>query len=171
MLDMQFPVENKSQNMPSLNHSFICSRILRQLFDNKDIEALTELTLNIGNGLTPDICVYPSEMIHPNFSRDITRMTQLPIVAIEVISASQNIQDVLEKAEQLVNAGIKVAWTIEPYTRTVFETKENKESILSTQFAKFDTIEIDFQKIFGAQMPNKSIQPPPTPLRSAGSAD
>jgi Uma2 family endonuclease len=156
MLDIQFPLENKSQDMPSLNHSFICSRILRQLFDNKAIEALTELTLDIGNGLTPDICVYPSEIIHPNFSRDITRMKQIPIVAIEVISASQNIQDVLEKAEQLVNKGIKTVWTIEPYTKTVFETKENKESILPTQVAEFNNIKIDFQKIFGTQMSPKS---------------
>ncbi|MDM8559398.1 Uma2 family endonuclease [Candidatus Parabeggiatoa sp. HSG14] len=144
MLDIQFPLKIKSQDIPSLNHSFICSRILRQLFDNKAIEALTELTLDIGNGITPDICIYPSEIIHPNFSRDITRMQQIPTVAIEVISASQNIQDVLEKAEQLVNEGIKAVWTIEPYTRTVFETKKNKEDILSAQIAEFDNIKIDF---------------------------
>ncbi len=110
---------------------------------------MTELTLNIGNGLIPDICIYPANTIQPNFFRDVTKMTQLPIAALEVISANQNIQDVLEKAEQLVNAGIKTVWTIEPYTRTVFETKENQERILPNKIIELDNITIDVQKIFG----------------------
>jgi len=159
MLDMQFSEESKNQDMPSLNHSVICSRILRQLFNNTSIEALTELTLDIGNGLTPDISIYPSELIRPNFSRDIKRMPQLPLAAIEVISASQNIQDILEKAEQLVHVGVKVVWTIEPYTKTVFETTEHKETILADPVAEFDTIRIDFHDVFGTWMAPRAIQP------------
>jgi hypothetical protein len=51
MLDIEFPLENQTMidDMPSLNHSYICSKILRQLFANEKIEALTELTLDIDN--------------------------------------------------------------------------------------------------------------------------
>ena len=64
MLDIEFSTKTQ-EDIPSLNHSFLCSRILRQLFSNDSIEALTELTLDIDNGLTPDICVYPKESIWP----------------------------------------------------------------------------------------------------------
>jgi Uma2 family endonuclease len=88
-------VEDKSEEikneMSSFNHSFICSRIMRQLLAIEAIEPLPELTLAIGNGLTPDISVYPKEQIKPNFLRDITRYEIPPILAIEVVSSSQNI--------------------------------------------------------------------------------
>ncbi len=148
MSDTEVSVEKKGSDMPSLNHSFICSRILRQLFEYDELEALTELTLDIDNGLTPDICVYPSELIKPNFLRDITKLQQMPILSVEVISASQNIQDLLEKAERIVKAGTKTVWTIEPYTKAIFVTTDQGESILYNQDVESEGIKVDFKKIF-----------------------
>jgi Uma2 family endonuclease len=148
MLDVELPVANQKEEMPSLNHSYLCSKILRQLFGNPAIEALTELTLDVDNGLTPDICIYPAETIHPNFLRDVMKMQRMPTVAIEVISASQNIQGILEKAERLVKAGVKVVWTVEPYTRTVFVTTEAGESIFHNQPVESEGIKVDFKQIF-----------------------
>jgi Uma2 family endonuclease len=148
MLDMAFPIEKKDEKMPSLNHSYICSQILRQLFAFEQIEALTELTLDIDNGLTPDICVYSAEIIKPNFSRDINKLSQMPLLSIEVISASQNIQALLEKSERMVKAGIKAVWTVEPFTRTIFVTTEQGEQIFYNQAISFEEISVDFKKIF-----------------------
>ncbi len=53
MLDIEFPIENQNTDALSLNHSYLCSQILRQLFNDPSIEVLTELTLDIDNGLTP----------------------------------------------------------------------------------------------------------------------
>jgi Uma2 family endonuclease len=148
MLDIEFPLEPENIDMPSLNHSYICSQVLRQLFANDKIEAFTELTLDIDKGLTPDICVYPAEIISPNFLRDVSKLAQMPILAIEVISASQNIQVLLEKAEHLIQAGIKVVWTIEPYTQTIFITTAQSEERVYNQAVEFDLIKVDFKKIF-----------------------
>jgi len=149
MLELEIPVEEKpGEDMPSLNHSYLCSRILRQLFEYPSIEALTELSLDIDNGLTPDISVYPAEAIHPNFSRDVTRMPQLPILAIEVISSSQNIQDILEKAEHMVKAGVKAVWTIEPFTRAIFVTTTQGENIFYNTVVESEGVSVDFAKIF-----------------------
>lgn len=52
------------------------------MFANPAIEALTELTLDIDKGLTPDISVYPAGTIRPNCSRDVVKMSQMPIVSI-----------------------------------------------------------------------------------------
>lgn len=149
MLDIEFPTANQNTEMPSLNHSYLCSQMLRQLFKDPSIEALTELTLDIDNGLTPDICVYPAGAIHPNLSRDVVKMPLMPTVAIEVISASQNIQDMLVKAERLIQAGVKAVWTVEPYSRTVFVTTEAGEAIVHQQPVASEGIQVDFQHIFG----------------------
>jgi len=149
MLDLDYPIEKEISEMPSLNHSYICSKILKQLFEFEEIEALTELTLDIDKGLTPDICVYPVQSIKPNFSRDVTKFQQMPILAIEVVSAHQNIQDVLEKSEKMVKAGVQTAWTIEPFTRSIFVTTEQGENIFYNQKVEFQNIFVDFKTIFG----------------------
>jgi len=153
MSDTEFSLlQQHGDNMPSLNHSYICSRILRQLFQNDAVEALSELTLDIDNGLTPDISVYPVEAISPNFFRDIKKIQELPILSIEVMSASQNIQDILEKAERMIQAGIRAVWTVEPYTRAIFVSTDKGENIVYNQSVESEGISVDFKKIFEKQV-------------------
>ncbi len=148
MLDIEFPPIQESKKMPSLNHSYICSQILRQLFSYSHIEVLTELTLDIDNGITPDICIYPAEMINPNFSRDINKLPLMPLLAIEVISSSQNIQTLLEKAERMIKSGIKTVWTVEPYTRSIFVTTESGEKIVYNDEVESENVKVNFKSIF-----------------------
>jgi len=56
--------------MPSVNESYICLHILRQLLANDKIEPFPELTLDIANGITPDISVFPKDAIKPNLLHD-----------------------------------------------------------------------------------------------------
>ncbi len=146
--DIEFPAENQGEKMPSLNHSYICVQILRQLLLNESVQPMTELTLDIGNGLTPDICVYPKEKIQPNFFRDVGRFQEMPLLAIEIISPNQNIQQVLEKASKLVDSGVKSVWTVEPYGRTVFVTTESGEELCREQKLETEGISVDFGKVF-----------------------
>ena len=133
----------------SLNHSFICAEIFEQLLENKSVRALPELTLNIGNGITPDLSVYQRDKIKPNFWKDVTRYTEMPILAIEVISASQNIQDLLDKSKMLLAKGVKAVWTIEPFTNTIFVTTKDGIKRFTNQTVESEGIKVDFQKIFG----------------------
>jgi Uma2 family endonuclease len=148
-LEFEDYIEEEKEEMPSLNHSYICAEILEQLAENKKFKALPELTLKIGKGITPDVSVFPREKINPNFRRDITQFTEMPLVAIEVISSSQNIQRLLEKANRMVKAGVKSVWTIEPFGETIFVTTENGEEILHDQEVESEGIKVDFKKIFG----------------------
>lgn len=145
-LETEIGVEEKE--MPSLNHSYICLQIIRQLLENPEIEPLPELTLDIDKGLTPDICVYPKAKIKPNFRRDITKFPDPPIIAIEVISASQNIQDLLVKADLLIAHGVKAVWTIEPFTNTIFVTTNQSEEKMTNQMVESEGIKVDFKRIF-----------------------
>jgi Uma2 family endonuclease len=153
MLDVTFTEsQSPTDEMPSLNHSYLCTQIIRQLLQYPELLPMTELTLAIENGLTPDISVYPVKQIHPDFFNDVTRYDELPIFAIEVVSSSQPIQLILQKAKKLVDAGINQVLTLEPYSRTVFITQKDKEN----QFVHNGTVEIegycklDFKAIFEA---------------------
>ncbi len=98
---------SRDEKMPSLNHSYTCFQLMRQLMGNENIYPLPELTLDIANGVTPDISVFPKEHISPNFFNDIIKFRQAPVLAIEVISPTQSIQAMLEKARMLVSGGSK----------------------------------------------------------------
>ena len=153
MLNLENDKQNDKQDeeMPSLNHSYICLQILRQLLQNEKVEPLPELTLDIANGLTPDISIFPKEQIHPNFFRDIPKFQQMPILAIEVISSSQTIEELLEKAAQLIQAGVKVVWTIEPHSRSVFVTTPSEEKLFHDGIVENEEIQVDFAKVFSQQ--------------------
>ena len=141
--------ETEEREMPSFNHSYICNRLLQQLFTNDKIEALPELTLNIEKGLTPDISVYLKENVTPDFLNDFARYPNMPLLAIEVISASQYIQDLLEKYKVLVNHNIQAVWTIEPFTNTIFVTTPTGIQKFPSQVIESEGITVDFKKIFG----------------------
>ena len=140
--------DKQDEEMPSLNHSYICLQILRQLLQNEKVEPLPELTLDIANGLTPDISIFPKEQIHPNFFRDVPKFQQMPVLAIEVISSSQTIQELLEKAAQLIQAGVKVVWTIEPHSRSIFVTTPSEEKLFHDGIVENEEIQVDFAKVF-----------------------
>lgn len=141
--------EQVEEEMPSLNHSIICADIAEQLYENKKVKALPELTLDIGKGITPDLCIYERDKIKADFWKDITRYTEMPVLAIEVISSSQNIQDLLEKAEMLVSNGVKSVWTVEPYSRSVFVINGKTKQIFQNQEVESEGIKVDFRQIFG----------------------
>ena len=147
-MDMLQTQEQQGEVMPSFNHSYVCTQILRHLFQQPNVFPMPELTLDIGNGLTPDISVFPTERIHPNFFRDIPRFPEMPVLAIEVASANQNIQDLLEKASQLVQAGVRTVWTVEPFSRTVFVTTAQGDSFIHNQAVTSEGMTVDFQQIF-----------------------
>ena len=138
----------EEKEMPSLNHSIICADIAEQIYENKRVRALPELTLDIGKGITPDLCIYERAKIKPNFWRDVTRYGEMPLLAIEVISSSQNIQDLLIKAEMLVANGVKAVWTIEPFSNTIFVTTKDGEAKFTNQTIESEGIKVDFTKIF-----------------------
>jgi len=148
MLENTQATDNKAEKMPSLNHSYICAQVMRQLLQDDSIQPLPELTLDIDNGLTPDISVFKKEKIQPNFFEDILKVKELPVLVIEVISSSQSIQAILEKSKLLVNSGIKTVWTIEPYGRSIFVVSSKDKQLFHEDIIESEGIKVDFKKVF-----------------------
>ena len=73
----------------------------------------------------------------------------MPVLAIEIISASQSNQQLLEKSQLLIQNGIKSVWTVEPFTNTVFVTTKDGEKRFHNQIVESEDIKVDFRQIFG----------------------
>jgi Uma2 family endonuclease len=66
---------------------------------------------NIANELIPDICLYPKRGTIP---RDILRVTEMPLLAIEVISPRQGTLGLIEKFQVYFALGITSCWLVDP---------------------------------------------------------
>ncbi len=151
MLDLEIEepaAEQEEENMPSFNHSYLCGEILLDLAQNPTLKALPELTLDIDKGLTPDISVYPKEKIRPNFWQDFIKYPEMPIVAIEIVSPTQSIQSLLDKAAILVSHGVTAVWTVEPFGRSVFVVTAQGKEVLHNQEVETAGVKVDFKRIF-----------------------
>ena len=144
--------EDDPTDMPPLNHSYVCLQIIRQLIVNEEIVPLPELTLDIANGLTPDISVFWESKIKPSLFHDISKLPDKPIFAIKVISFGQTIQEMLQKARQMVNEGVKTVWSVEPCSQSVFSTTSDGKTLFNAEIVNSDGIIVDFSKIFLLQV-------------------
>lgn len=137
------------EGMPTFNHSNICAEISGQIWDDKRFKPLPELTLDVGKGLTPDICIYLRENVKPDYWRDISRYMEMPLLAIEVVSPSQSVQTLVEKAEVLLENGVKTVWVVEPVTRSIVVSTKNGKQVFQNQEIESEGVKVDFRKIFG----------------------
>ena len=99
---------------PSYYQSYICTNVASALKQEGTYSVFTELTLAIdGKDYVPDVSVYPKRAVQWR-TRDILRMTEMPLTAIEIVSPSQTMDDALNKFETYFRAGIKSCWLISP---------------------------------------------------------
>ena len=146
--DFDVVVAERMDDMPSLNHSYLCAQIMKQLLQNDEIQPLPELTLDIDKGLTPDISVFPKAKVQPNFFEDVLKLQQLPLLAIEVVSSSQSVQEILSKATLLLKAGIETVWVVEPYGRSIFVLTDKTKTLFHEEPVESSGIEVDFARVF-----------------------
>ena len=104
---------------PSYHHAYLSSNLIAALHQLKTYSVFSELTLQIeGKDYIPDVCLYLKKPM--NFaSGDILRMTEMPLLAIEVLSPTQGTQEIIDKFKIYFAAGIKSCWLIIPPAQTV----------------------------------------------------
>lgn len=149
ILDEQILEEQEFEEMPSLNHSYLSWQISQQLSENKEIAPLPELTLNIGKGIVPDFSVYPLDKINPDFWHDVVKFPEVPVLAIEIVSPNQSVNILIEKADLLIENGVKTVWVIEPITKSIVVVSKNDKQLFQNQEVESEGIKVDFRKIFG----------------------
>jgi len=122
-------IEEEYQNMGSLNHSIVQAQITGMLVSDARFTIMIELSLDISQvdltqfglktkeELKPDICLYPKSIWLQR--RDVLKMTDMPLLAIEVISPKQGIDDILAKFDAYFALGIKSCWLITPALKAI----------------------------------------------------
>ena len=140
---------DSGEDMPTLNHSNLCADIMEQIWETRTFKPLPELTLDIGKGITPDISVYLRERMKPDYWHDVVRYSEMPLLAIEVVSPSQGVQGLVEKAEMLLANGVKAVWVVEPVTKSIVVATAQGKQALQNQAVESEGIKVDFRKIFG----------------------
>ena len=104
---------------PSYYRSYLCTNVASVLKSEGTYSIFTKLTLAIdGNDYIPDVSVYPKRKMEWR-KRDIVRMTEMPLTAIEIVSPSQALDEALSKFEIYFRAGVKSCWLVSPVTMTV----------------------------------------------------
>lgn len=78
-----------------------------------------ELTLRIDDegDVTPDVCVYSGDSF--DYEHDQSQVTEPPLVAVEILSPSQSVQELVAKGRRLLRAGVESVWGVQPPLRTV----------------------------------------------------
>ena len=117
---------------PSFNHSYLQARLVTALSITKKYAVLSELSLDIdGKEYRPDICLYPNRKA--NYWHDIIRMKEMPLLAIEILSISQTIQELIDKFEVYFKVGITSCWLVMliPSSITIFRNTDDIETAIT----------------------------------------
>lgn len=139
---------NQMSDTLSFNHSYVCAQVMKQLLQDAEIQPLPALCLEIGQGLTPAISVFPKAKVQPDFFEDILQSEQLPLLAIDIVSAGERVQKMLAKAKLLLKVGVKVVWVVEPYGRSIFVLTEKTKTLFHAEPVISCGIRVDFAQVF-----------------------
>jgi Uma2 family endonuclease len=126
MSDLLELEDEEIQEMGSYNHSLAQAQLTGLFFNDKRFSVFIELSLDVSQTdlsqfgmkakeeLKPDICLYPKTEKTGFIKRDIIKMSEMPLLAIEIISPKQGIDDILTKFDAYFALGIKSCWLVIP---------------------------------------------------------
>ncbi|MCP4702818.1 MAG: Uma2 family endonuclease [Gammaproteobacteria bacterium] len=106
--------------MGSRNHSYVQVNLAVAFAQLEQFVVFAELSLEIDSKeYKPDICLYSEKHEPRSLAEDIVRETQLPLLAVEILSPRQAMMDIMAKFKVYFNAGIPSAWIVIPSGHTV----------------------------------------------------
>ncbi len=111
---------------------------------------LSELTLELnGRELTPDLSVYGD--LDVDYTQDEIRMTDPPLLTVEIGSPTQGIQELIDKIRFLLNHGVQSCWLVQPQLRTITVYSGDMESTTYSDGTVADPnldIEVTIEDVF-----------------------
>lgn len=144
----------RGKPMPSRNHGRIELKLGALLYNRYDAQftIVTEATLALPErDVTPDIAIYPKRP--DDWQHDEVKITEMPLLAVEIVSPSQRLSDVEDKVRQYHRAGIKSVWVVFPSLRAIalYEAGQLPKVIASGKVQDATTgIAIAVEELFGA---------------------
>ncbi|MEZ4868942.1 MAG: Uma2 family endonuclease [Caldilineaceae bacterium] len=127
--DPEYNEPEDFQEVSSFNHGYIQAR-LGILFDRlTDYTPVNEVSLDVSRvdlsqfdlrtreEIKPDVCLYPKRGL--SSPKDILRMTEMPLLAVEILSPKQGLYEIVEKFRLYFALGVRSCWLVEPMLRNV----------------------------------------------------
>jgi Uma2 family endonuclease len=117
-------LDDEDSDMGSINHSIAQVRIASLLNNDERFTVMTELSLALSeqdfsrygikakDEIKPDICLYPNTIDWQDI--DILKMTEMPLLAIEILSPSQSLETLKNKVYAYFALGVKSCWLAIP---------------------------------------------------------
>ncbi len=112
----------RGKPMPSLKHARVQKKLLleltRQLATN--MEALPEIAVALPQQrVTPDVAVFEVAQLPNPTDDDETAVTAVPLTVFEILSPTQTIGELLDKAKLYFANGVQSYWLVLPELRAV----------------------------------------------------
>ncbi len=117
----------RGKPMPNEQHGSVQANLIGLLLGYKQrYRTISELTIALAeHNATPDICLYP------RFALDYLHVKAVkeepPLLAIEIISPSQTLDELLRKAESYFEVGVRSCWIVQPPLQTVTVLHPNEK--------------------------------------------
>ncbi len=142
----------RGKPMPSFNHAVIQSRI------SKEILVRYEDQFTVGSEMSlisttpptvPDLSIFPEAPI--NWLQDEVKVDRVPLTVIEIMSPSQTVTELMDKAKLFFATGVKSYWLVQPTFRSVVILQPNTDELVFHNDMLTDptnSISIDLKKVF-----------------------
>ena len=119
--------EEEADDMGSHNHSMVQANLAYLFKRMGNYTVFIELSLDVSHldrerydvkeELVPDVALYPKRTL--SIPHDILRMTEMPLLVVEILSPRQGTGNILKKFEAYFALGIPSSWLVDPLTQTV----------------------------------------------------
>lgn len=130
LISLENETLDETIEMGSYNHSLTQSNLTSLLHSDERFTTLVELSLDISQidlsqfglktkeELKPDVCVYTNPP-HVELPDDLVKITQMPDMAIEILSPSQTVSELINKLKAYFALKVKSCWLVIPATESI----------------------------------------------------
>jgi Uma2 family endonuclease len=143
----------RNKPMPSKQHARIQSRLIFLITSNYEelYEVFSELTLRFKeNNVIPDLSIYKVGVLN-DWEEEI-QVSVPPFCAIEILSPTQNFQELIDKAKIYFENGVQSYWLVIPALKNihVFTSPQKYEIYKDDSVLEDKTlhIQVDLSKVF-----------------------
>ncbi len=130
--------QERGKPMPSKNHAIIQTALSFALFGRyrKQFSILSEVSISLSSDkATPDIAIFP--LLSVDWKHDEITLSEPPLTTIEILSPSQALSVLTDKAEDYFSIGVKSCWIVLPQLTTILTIQADRTN---TYFQIGDTL-------------------------------
>jgi Uma2 family endonuclease len=111
----------RGKPMPDKNHAFVQGNLLVQMFLKYSARFRVLPEINLGLPIrehVPDLAIYPPMVFAPDDNE--LRMSEVPLGVVEILSAKQDLSELMIKRSEYFAAGVQSYWLALPALKTIY---------------------------------------------------